>query len=98
MDQLPTYGLPTRKDSLASSVLSMPFVSNLPCWRLLCMMFTALVTPRWISWRVVAGKPIRSLLHRTSLGGEQNGIWRLTALDLASRTVEERAYDPNPAA
>ena len=57
----PAPGVPTRKDSLASSVLSMPLVSNLPCCRLLCMMFTALVTPRWMSCKVVAGKPIRSL-------------------------------------
>lgn len=78
-------GLPTRKESLASSVLSMPLVSNLPCWRLLCMMFTALVTPRWMSCKVVAGKPIRSLLHRTSLGAEEH--IRIDSAQLASRTA-----------
>lgn len=35
------------------------------------MRLTALVTPRWMSWKVVAGKPILNLLHRTSL--ERNG-------------------------
>lgn len=34
------------------------------------MMFTALVTPRWMSCKVVAGKPMRSLLLRTSLWAE----------------------------
>lgn len=50
----------------------MPLVSNLPCCRLLCMMFTALVTPLWKSWKVVAGKPCFSLLYRTSLRGKRD--------------------------
>lgn len=64
----------------------MPFVSNLPCWRLLCMMFTALVTPRWMSWKVVAGKPIRSLLHRTSLRGRR--ACAELVFNLADRTAK----------
>lgn len=64
----------------------MPFVSNLPCWRLLCMMFTALVTPRWMSWKVVAGKPIRSLLHRTSLWGRR--ACAELVFNLADRTAK----------
>lgn len=59
----------TRKAALAFSVLSMPRVLNLPCCKLLCIRLTALLTPRWMSWSVVAGKPCRSLLYSTSLTG-----------------------------
>lgn len=60
----------TRNAALAFSVLSMPSVLNFPCCRLLCIKLTALLTPRWMSCRVVAGKPCRSLLYSTSLLGE----------------------------
>lgn len=63
----------TRNAALAFSVLSMPSVLNFPCCRLLCIKLTALLTPRWMSWRVVAGKPCRSLLNSTSLAGEETG-------------------------
>lgn len=69
----------------------MPFVSNFPCWRLLCMMLTALVTPRWMSCKVVAGKPIRSLLHRTSLGAE----WHI-GVDGPPGQQDQRAPYPEP--
>lgn len=49
----------------------MPNVLNFPCCKLLCIKLTALLTPRWMSWRVVAGKPCRSLLYSTSLAGEE---------------------------
>lgn len=61
----------TRNAALAFSVLSMPSVLNFPCCKLLCIKLTALLTPRWMSWRVVAGKPCRSLLNSTSLAGEE---------------------------
>lgn len=57
----------TRKAALAFSLLSMPSVLNLPCWKLFCIRLTALLTPRCMSWSVVAGKPCRSLLYSTSL-------------------------------
>ena len=59
----------TRKAALATSALSMLMVLNLPCCRLLCTRLTALLTPRWMSCRVVAGKPWRSLVYSTSLVG-----------------------------
>lgn len=62
----------TRNAALACSALSMPSVLNFPCCKLLCIRLTALLTPRWMSWSVVAGKPCRSLLYNTSLtGGER---------------------------
>lgn len=65
----------TRKAALAFSLLSMPRLLNFPCCKLLCIKLTALLTPRWMSWRVVAGKPCRSLLNSTSLaGGETTSV------------------------
>lgn len=61
----------TRNAALACSALSMPSVLNLPCCKLLCIRLTALLTPRWMSWSVVAGKPCRSLLYSTSLTGKE---------------------------
>lgn len=53
------------------------------------MMFTALVTPRWMSCKVVAGKPIRSLLHRMSLGVQNGtqGLMGTNSAQLAFRTA-----------
>lgn len=52
------------------------------------MMFTALVTPRWMSCKVVAGKPIRSLLHRMSLG-VQNGTQGLMGTNSAQPGLQD---------
>lgn len=61
----------TRNAALALSALSMPRLLNFPCCKLLCIRLTALLTPRWMSCRVVAGKPCRSLLNSTSLPGQE---------------------------